>query len=157
MRVGKPVKALPQPLCDYCGTRAVLTRPGDEAYPYRDDHGPLWLCVACEAWIGIRPRSTRNAPLGRLANASLREAKSNLHEALEPLAVAKARRDGVNIFEARSKAIRGVSTEIGLDPLPGSIRALTDDQCEQALRYVNAFVASRRSTPNPDSSGNTPT
>lgn len=46
MRVGKPVKALPQPVCDYCVTRAVLTRPGDEAYLYRDDHGPLWRCVA---------------------------------------------------------------------------------------------------------------
>jgi hypothetical protein len=152
MRVGKPVKALPQPVCDYCGTPAALTRSGDEAYPYRDDHGPLWLCVACEAWIGIRPRSTRNVPLGRLANGSLREAKSRLHEALEPLATAKARRDGVNIFEARSKAIRWVSTGIGLDPLPASIHALTADQCEQALRYVTAFVASRRSMTDPDPS-----
>jgi hypothetical protein len=152
MRVGKPVKALPQPVCDYCGTPAALTRSGDEAYPYRDDHGPLWLCVACEAWIGIRPRGTRNVPLGRLANGSLREAKSRLHEALEPLAAAKARRDGVNIFEARSKAIRWVSTGIGLDPLPASIHALTADQCEQALRYVTAFVASRRSMSDPDPS-----
>jgi hypothetical protein len=156
MRVGKPVKALPQPLCDYCGARAVLTRPGDAAYPYRDDHGPLWLCVACEAWIGIRPRSTRNVPLGRLADASLREAKSLLHEALEPHAAAKARRDGVNIFEARSKAIRWVSTELGFDPLPGSIHALTLDQCEQGLRYVDAFLASRRSA-NSTLSDNGPT
>ena len=48
----------------------AFTRAGDEAYPYREDHGPLWLCADCQAWIGIFPRSTRNVPLGRLAEPS---------------------------------------------------------------------------------------
>ena len=29
MHVGRPVKALPQPLCDYCGAKALLARYGD--------------------------------------------------------------------------------------------------------------------------------
>ncbi|KAA1000925.1 hypothetical protein FVF58_39965 [Paraburkholderia panacisoli] len=149
MRVGKPVKALPQPLCDYCGTRALLARAGDESYPYREDHGPVWICTSCQAWIGVHARSTRNVPLGRLANAQLREAKSHLHDVLEPLVAGKVRRDGVNTFEARAKAIRWVATELGFDPMPGSIHMLTLDQCEQALRYVDAFLAPRR--PAPDS------
>jgi hypothetical protein len=144
MRVGKPVRALPQPLCDYCGARALLARLADESYPLREDHGPVWICVSCQAWIGVHARSTRNVPLGRLADAPLREAKSRLHDALEPLAAAKVRRDGVNIFEARAKAVRWVATELGLDPLPPSVHAFTVDQCEQALRHVNAFVAARR-------------
>lgn len=152
MRVGKPVKALPQPMCDYCGARALLARPGDEPYPYRDDHGPVWICTACQAWIGVHSRSTRNVPLGRLADASLREAKSRLHDALEPLAIGKARRDGVNLFEARAKAVRWVATDLGFDPLPASIHALTPAQCDQALSFVEAFLASRRS-----STGNPPT
>jgi hypothetical protein len=53
VRVGRPVKALPEPHCDYCG---------------------------------VRPRSKHNVPLGRLAGAPLREAKSRLHDMLEPLA-----------------------------------------------------------------------
>ncbi|ACC76197.1 zinc-finger-containing protein [Paraburkholderia phymatum] len=144
MRVGKPVKALPQPLCDYCGAKATLARAGDESYPYRDDHGAVWVCSPCEAWIGIHARSTRNVPLGRLADAALREAKSRLHDALEPLVAAKVRRDGVNAFEARSKAIRWVATELRIDPLPSSIHMLSLDQCEQALRFVEAFMAARR-------------
>ncbi|MEM5343993.1 zinc-finger-containing protein [Paraburkholderia azotifigens] len=146
MRVGKPVKALPQPLCDYCGAKAVLARAGDEIYPYRDDHGPVWVCAPCQAWIGIPARSTRHVPLGRLADAALRDAKSRLHDTLEPLVAGKVRRDGVNAFEARAKAIRWVATELGFDPLPNSIHMLSLDQCEQALRYVEAFMAARRTS-----------
>lgn len=144
MRVGRPVKALPQPVCDYCGARAVLVRGGDEHYPYRDDHGPLWLCAACEAWIGIPARSTRNVPLGRLANAALRDAKSRLHDVLEPLVAGKVRRDRVNPFEARARAIRWVAEELGFDPLPASIHHLSLEQCEQAIAHVEAFIAQRR-------------
>ena len=144
MRVGRPVKALPQPLCDYCGAKAVLARFSDEAYPYRDDHGPLWVCTPCEAWIGVPARSTRNVPLGRLANAALRDAKSRLHDALEPLVAAKVRRDGVNAFEARGRAMRWLAGELGFDLANPSIHHLTLEQCEAAIRHVEAFVASRR-------------
>ncbi|MFM0046096.1 zinc-finger-containing protein [Paraburkholderia sediminicola] len=144
MRVGRPVKALPQPDCDYCGERALLARADDEAYPYREDHGPLWICTACQAWIGIPSRSTRNVPLGRLADAPLRDAKSRLHDMLEPLVAGKVRRDRVNPFEARAKAIRWAAGELGFDPLPASIHNLSLEQCEQAIRYVEAFIAHRR-------------
>jgi hypothetical protein len=144
LRVGRPVKPLPRPLCDYCGAHAVLTRAGDQAYPYREDHGPVWLCAPCQAWIGVLARSTRNIPLGRLADAQLRDAKSRLHDTLEPLVAGKVRRDRVNAFEARARAIRWVSTELGFDPLPPNIHALSLDQCQQAIRYVETFIANRR-------------
>ncbi|WP_028202825.1 zinc-finger-containing protein [Paraburkholderia nodosa] len=144
MRVGRPVKALPQPLCDYCGAKAVLARFADEAYPYRDDHGPLWVCTPCEAWIGVPARSTRNVPLGRLANAALRDAKSRLHDALEPLVAAKMRRDKVNAFEARGKAIRWLGEELGFDLANPSIHLLSLEQCEQAIAHIEAFMAARR-------------
>lgn len=144
MRVGRPVKALPQPHCDYCGARAQLAQFGDEPYPYRDDYGAVWICTSCEAWIGVQPRSKHHAPLGRLADGALRDAKSRLHDALEPLAAAKARRDSMTVFEARAKAVRWVSTELGFDPVPHSLHALTLDQCTQALNYVDAWKAQRR-------------
>jgi len=144
MRVGRPVKALPQPLCDYCGARAALARHDDDAYPYREDHGPVWICTACEAWIGVHARSTRNVPLGRLANGALRDAKSRLHDALEPLVAAKVRRDGVNAFEARGKAVRWLADELGFELASPSIHLMTLEQCEQAIRHVEAFVAARR-------------
>ncbi|MDE1182303.1 zinc-finger-containing protein [Paraburkholderia sp.] len=144
MRVGRPVKALPQPMCDYCGARATLLRAGEDGYPYRDDHGPLWVCVPCQAWIGIPARSTRHVPLGRLADAALRDAKSRLHDALEPLVAGKVRRDKVNVFEARGKAIRWLATELGFDLPTPSIHALTLAQCEQAIAHAEAFIAGRR-------------
>jgi hypothetical protein len=144
VRVGRPVKAVPQPLCDYCGARAQLARFGDADYPFRADHDAVWICTPCEAWIGVRPRSKHNTPLGRLADAPLREAKSRLHDALEPLAQAKARRDDASIFEARAKAVRWVASALGFDPLPPSLHAFTLDQCEQALRYVDTWKAQRR-------------
>ena len=147
MRVGKPVKPLPQPRCDYCGVPASLVRAGDEAYPYRDDHGPLWLCTSCQAWIGVFARSTRNVPLGRLANARLRDLKAKLHAALEPLVAAKVRRDGCNVFEARAKAMKWLADEIGTDAEKCSIHTLDADQCERALAVVDRFQHARRAAP----------
>ncbi|MGF7000845.1 zinc-finger-containing protein [Paraburkholderia sp. GAS32] len=143
MRVGRPIKALPQPLCDYCGAHAAFVKDGEASYPYRDDHGALWVCTACQAWIGIHSRSTRNVPLGRLADGALRDAKRRLHDALEPLVSGKVRRDHVNPFEARAKAIHWVASELRFDPVPASIHNLSLDQCEQAIRHVEAFIAHR--------------
>ncbi|MGI4984374.1 MAG: zinc-finger-containing protein [Janthinobacterium lividum] len=143
MRVGRPVAAPPQPLCDYCHARAVLARFGESAYPYRDDHGALWLCAPCGAWIGVRVRSTRHVPLGRLADAALREAKARLHAALEPLAQAKVRRDGVNPFEARAKALRWAAGEAGLEGATHSLHSLSLEDCERVIAQVEAFVAAR--------------
>jgi uncharacterized protein DUF3268 len=144
VRVGCPVNAIPQPLCDYCGARALLAGVGDAPYPYREDHGPIWICTACQAWIGTHARSRHATPLGRLADAALREAKSRLHDALEPLVKAKMLRDGVIIFEARARVVRWVATELGFEPVPSSLHSFSLNQCEQALRYIAAWKAHRR-------------
>ncbi|MDR5806700.1 zinc-finger-containing protein [Caballeronia sp. LZ001] len=146
MRIGKPIKPLPHPDCDYCGNPAVLARAGDDAYPYRDDHGPLWLCQNCHAWIGVFPRSKRNVPLGRLADARLRELKAKLHTALEPLVAAKVRRDGCNVFEARAKAMKWLAGEIGADVEKCSIHTLDADQCARAIVVVDEFQRARTAT-----------
>jgi hypothetical protein len=82
-------------------------------------------------------------PLGRLADAALRDAKSRLHDALEPLAEGKARRDGVTIFEARAKALRWAVIELGFEPTPTSLHTFTLDQCERTLSFVSAWKVLR--------------
>ena len=144
MRVGRPVQALPHPNCDYCGAKATLVRPGEAAYPYQDGHGPLWLCEPCEAWIGIFARSTRNLPLGRLANGELRVWKAKLHAALEPMAEAKARRDGVSIFEARSKGYKWLAGELKIEPKACNINLLDLEQCRAAIGVIEQFEQNRR-------------
>lgn len=145
MRVGRPVAPLPQPVCDYCGAKAVFVRPDEDGYPYRDDHGPLWVCTPCEAWIGIFPRSTRRVPLGRLANAELRDAKARLHAALEPMVQGKLRRDGGNVFEARSKGYRWLAGELNIPEDQCTIHQLNADQCKAAVDVIERFAANRRS------------
>ncbi|CAN7786057.1 DUF3268 family zinc-finger domain-containing protein [Caballeronia sp. LjRoot34] len=143
MRVARPVKPLPQPHCEYCGAPAVLVRVGGLSYPYREDRGTLWLCEPCQAWIGIYSRSTRNVPLGRLANAELREWKAKLHAALEPMAVIKARRDGISIFEARAKGYRWLASALQIDEKACTIHHLDADQCRAAVGVIEQFERSR--------------
>ncbi|WP_434034808.1 zinc-finger-containing protein [Cupriavidus sp. a3] len=147
MRVGRPIPAPPQPLCDSCGGKAVLARMGEAAYPYQEDHGPVWICPPCQAWIGVRARSKHHTPLGRLADAALREKKSQLHDALEPLVAAKMRRDGVNAFEARGKAMKWLIASLDLPIDSPTIHALSLEQCEQALQFITEFQAARRREP----------
>ncbi|QYY33749.1 DUF3268 family zinc-finger domain-containing protein (plasmid) [Cupriavidus pinatubonensis] len=146
MRVGRPIPAPVVPVCDICGNSAQLAQAADPMYPYLEDHGPVWICVPCQAWIGVRPRSRQHAPLGRLANAALRDAKKRLHDALEPLVAAKIRRDGVNPFEARGKAIKWLAAELGFSLSTPSIHALSFEQSEQAIQYLAKFQASRQRT-----------
>jgi hypothetical protein len=136
MRVGRPVKAMPQPLCDYCGAKATLVRPDETAYPYREDHGSLWLCAPCGAWIGVVGNSVRNLPLGRLANAELRELKARLHAAFEPMIAAKVRRDSVNAFEARSKGYKWLAGVMGIDEKACQINQLDAEHCRRAIEIV---------------------
>jgi zinc-finger-containing domain len=144
MRVGRPVQLSPQPICEYCGANAKLTRFGDEPYPYRDDHGPVWVCTPCQAWIGIFTRSARNVPLGRLANAQLREWKAKLHSALEPMAEAKVRRDGGKIFAARAKGYKWLAGHLSIEEQKCSIHLLDIDQCKAAVAIIARFELERR-------------
>jgi hypothetical protein len=72
----------PDVLCPYCENPAVLTG-SKEVYGGRD-FGMIWLCRPCQAWVGVHRNSPRAAPLGRLANASLRRAKMEAHAAFDP-------------------------------------------------------------------------
>ena len=70
--------------CPYCGSAAELVT-GARIYPSRRDlhQKPFFACFPCGAWVGCHPGT--NKPLGRLANATLRQAKNWAHEAFDPL------------------------------------------------------------------------
>ncbi|WP_262287703.1 DUF3268 family zinc-finger domain-containing protein [Pantoea sp. UYEF8] len=72
-------------ICDYCGKDAALVS-GKDMYPNRPDLAGLqfWKCPPCAAWVGCHKRSNA-VPLGRLANAELRKAKSAAHAAFDPI------------------------------------------------------------------------
>ena len=79
------------PICLYCNNQAELVK-GDLIYPHREDLYDLnfWMCKPCNAYVGChkpnkRRKYTGIEPLGRLANAELREYKSKAHKAFDYL------------------------------------------------------------------------
>jgi hypothetical protein len=63
------------------------------------------------------------------------------------LVVAKVRRDGCNVFEARAKAMKWLAGEIAADADKCSIHTLDADQCERAIAVVERFQRARAATP----------
>lgn len=76
--------------CNYCGESAELVG-GLRIYPHRNDLSDLkfWLCAPCNAYVGCHKAGNGygdgSTPLGRLANAELRKAKSQAHDAFDPI------------------------------------------------------------------------
>lgn len=70
--------------CPYCGNPAANVG-GDVVYPHRPDLAPkrFWVCLPCDARVGCHGTSDR--PLGRLANAELRQWKMKAHAVFDPI------------------------------------------------------------------------
>jgi hypothetical protein len=92
--------------CDYCGNSAALVG-GDVIYPHRPDlHDKrFYNCAACRAYVGCHPGTDK--PLGRLANAELRNAKQKAHAAFDP--VWQSRRI------SRKAAYKQLARRLGID------------------------------------------
>jgi hypothetical protein len=87
-----------QPYCPYCELPAKLVG-GNVIYPHRNDLCDLmfWQCAPCGAYVGCHKKgawfyhrgqkhtSDGTLPLGRLADAKLRRAKSDAHAVFDLL------------------------------------------------------------------------
>lgn len=67
-------------ICDYCGQTAQFVNSSEV---YSRSYGMIYYCPACQAWVGVHAGTDK--PLGRLANAQLRELKKSAHKAFDPL------------------------------------------------------------------------
>ena len=70
--------------CPYCFKPAKLVG-GDAIYKNRPDliEQKFYQCIPCGAYVGCHPDTIR--PLGTLANAQLRRARTAAHRILDPL------------------------------------------------------------------------
>jgi hypothetical protein len=70
-------------ICDYCGEPAKLVT-GRSIYPHRPDlyKKKMWLCEPCDAYVGCH---RDGKPLGRLANAELRQIRMKTHALFDPV------------------------------------------------------------------------
>ena len=76
-------------ICPYCRKPAKFMESSALIYHGRN-YGPVYACMPCGAWVGCHPNTTR--PLGRLANAELREMKMKTHAAFDPIWTARFER-----------------------------------------------------------------
>ncbi len=104
---------LPSVCCPYCRAAAELLMSSAELYNGRD-HGPVWICRLCEAWVGVHENSPRYMPLGRLANAELRAAKQAAHAMFDPLWQRKLIRGPGIKKRARGDGYQWLADQLGI-------------------------------------------
>ena len=99
------------PICPYCSAPSVYLPSSASLYGGRN-FGPVWICPPCQAWVGCHTGTAK--PLGRLADAALRQAKQDAHAAFDPLWQARQRRDGTSEHDARSRGYAWLAEQLGV-------------------------------------------
>lgn len=117
--------------CQYCGREARLVH-SSVVYGRNADYGMVWYCRPCKAWVGCQKNNENNAPLGRLANAALRNAKVQVHLIFDPLW------DGENTrFKTRTDAYTWLSQQMQLHKKQTHVGWFNIDKCDRAIRVCN--------------------
>lgn len=111
-------------ICPYCRKLAV-PGTGAQIYPYRADlHGKqFWVCWVCHAWVGCHDDDL-DRPLGRLANAELRQAKIAAHTAFDRIWRGKIR---------RGAAYRWLAAQLGIEPRDCHIGMFDVEHCRRVV------------------------
>ena len=122
-------------LCHYCRNPAELVS-GEAIYPHRPDlfSKMFWRCLPCGAYVGChKPNAGQgdgSRPLGRLANAELRAAKSAAHAAFDPIW-----QEGI---KKRGSAYAWLSDLLKIDPKDCHIGEFDVDMCRRVVSVVSA-------------------
>lgn len=127
------------PICPYCNATAVLVS-GDVIYPHLPHLSAKWFyrCLACpDAYVGCHPGTKE--PLGRLADAKLRLAKSHAHAVFDPLWEAKVAR-GMKKGEARGKGYAWLAAQLGIKPEDCHIGMFDVDTCMRVVVICRPYA-----------------
>lgn len=118
--------------CDYCGEKATLV-VGKAIYPHRPDLYGLnfYQCRPCDAYVGCHKGTTD--PLGRLANAELRAAKSRAHLAFDPLWKNK-------FFRSRTRAYNWLAAQLKIEKSECHIGMFDAAMCRRVVALVDAYL-----------------
>jgi len=105
----------------------------DSSVVYGRSYGMLWICQPCDAYVGTHRNSKDHKPLGRLANAELREWKIRAHDAFDPLWRAKMQRDKYSKSKARRVAYHWLAGKLGIGIRNCHIGMFDIDQCRHTV------------------------
>ena len=119
-----------KPTCPYCGKLAELV---DSSVVYRRSHGNIWICYPCDAWVGVHRDDGLNRPLGRLANAALREWKQRAHAAFDTLWQRKMTKDKCSKSHARKTGYLWLADQLGINFRECHIGLFDEAQCRKVV------------------------
>lgn len=124
--------------CPYCGSEVKLT---DSAIIYNGrSYGMAYVCSRfpkCDAYVGCHKGTDK--PLGRLANAELRQAKSNAHQLFDALWKRKIKKDQCRKKDARSLGYKWLAKSMGLRYKDCHIGMFDVDKCNQVINLCMPF------------------
>lgn len=141
------MKKVKPPICPYCGNPSLLVG-GEVIYPHRPDlhYKKFYSCAPCDAYVGChdpnpRLHMTGIEPLGRLANAELRKAKSAAHSAFDPLWRGGA---GRAVVMKRTQAYEWLAAKLGRSVLDMHIGDLDVEDCKRVVIYCIEYRNGKR-------------
>lgn len=107
-------------MCPYCKRRAQLV---DSKEVYDRSYGMIFLCRPCQAWVGCHKGTKR--PLGRLANAELRQWKSKAHLYFD--------RSWRGKKKSRGRAYELLAEKLNIDQEDAHIGMFDVEQCKKVV------------------------
>jgi len=109
-------------ICPYCDSPAKLV---DDSEVYGRSYGKkLWMCFSCDAYVGTHSNSSKNKPLGKMANKELRYWRVEAHKSFDPLWS-----DG----ESRNDCYSWLSSKLGIDKNKCHISMFDIDTCKMVV------------------------
>lgn len=122
-------RILAAPICPYCG-KASEHVDGTAIYPHRPNlaEKKFWRCQSCDAYVGCHQGTPE--PLGSLANAELRKARSEAHSAFDVLW------SNVGAPMTRKEAYAWLAAELNIEADAGHIALFDLEMCKKALQAV---------------------
>jgi len=110
--------------CPYCNNKAVLV---DSKIVYARSYGNIWYCEPCKAWVGVH-KNSNNKPLGRLANAELREWRKKAHRAFDPLWKTGKYK--------RNEAYKMMTSKLNISVKDCHIGMFDIEMCKRLINYI---------------------
>lgn len=127
------------PICPYCNTPSVFVT-GATIYPWMKHLAdkPMYQCPKCtDVYVGCHEGTTK--PLGRLADAKLRQAKQHAHAVFDPLWEAKVAR-GMDKGKARGLGYRWLAVQLGIKPEDCHIGMMDVETCMRVVLICRPHV-----------------
>lgn len=117
--------------CPYCGSTPELV---DSKEIYGRSYGYAYLCRPCDAYVGCHKGTTE--PLGRLADARLRDLKKRAHFLFDRLWKESKR-------TTRSKAYQSLADHLNIPAKYCHIGMFNPEQCFRTMDFATRDLEKR--------------